>query len=86
MNNNFGGFKLQVSGQCRLHVGAGWSKLQVAGQFGFRPSVLRHVMYTIVDRYDNERETWSKSDDTLSLGKFSETNFYIIMKQVSFVS
>jgi hypothetical protein len=25
------------------------------------PSVLRHVMYTIVDRYDNERETWSKS-------------------------
>ena len=34
MNNNFGGFKLQVAGQCRLHVGAGWSKLQVAGQFG----------------------------------------------------
>jgi hypothetical protein len=24
--------------------------------------VLRHVMYTIVDRYDNERETWSKSN------------------------
>ena len=22
---------------------------------------VRHVMYTIVDRYDNERETWSKS-------------------------
>jgi hypothetical protein len=22
--------------------------------------VRRHVMYTIVDRYDNERETWSK--------------------------
>ena len=34
MNNNFGGFKLKVAGQCRLHVGAGWSKLQVAGQFG----------------------------------------------------
>jgi hypothetical protein len=29
--------------------------------FSLRPSVLRHVMYTIVDRYDNERETWSKS-------------------------
>jgi hypothetical protein len=23
--------------------------------------VLRHVMHTIVDRYDNEREIWSKS-------------------------
>ena len=34
MNNNFGGFKLQVAGQCRLQVSAGWSKLQVAGQFG----------------------------------------------------
>ena len=34
MNNNFGGFKLQVAGHCRLDVGAGWSKLQVAGQFG----------------------------------------------------
>ena len=44
--------------------------------FSLRPSVLRHVMYTIVDRYDNERETWSKSDDTLSLAKFCETNFY----------
>ena len=33
-------------------------------------------MYTIVDRYDNERETWSKSDDTLCLGKVSETDFY----------
>ena len=32
MNNNFGGFKLQVAGQCRMQVGAGWSKLQVAGQ------------------------------------------------------
>ena len=30
--------------------------------FSLRPSVLRHVMYTIVDRYDNERETWSKSN------------------------
>jgi hypothetical protein len=29
--------------------------------FSLRPSVLRHVMYTIVDRYVNERETWSKS-------------------------
>jgi hypothetical protein len=29
--------------------------------FSLRLSVLRHVMYTIVDRYDNERETWSKS-------------------------
>jgi hypothetical protein len=29
--------------------------------FSLRPSILRHVMYTIVDRYDNERETWSKS-------------------------
>jgi hypothetical protein len=44
--------------------------------FSLRPSVLRHVMYTIVARYDNERETWSKSDDTLCLGKVSETNFY----------
>ena len=33
--------------------------------FSLRPSVLRHVMYTIVDRYDNERETWSKSRATL---------------------
>ena len=32
MNNNFGGFKLQVAGQCRLQVGAGLSKLQVVGQ------------------------------------------------------
>ena len=32
MNNNFGGFKLQVAGQYRLQVGAGLSKLQVAGQ------------------------------------------------------
>ena len=31
--------------------------------FSLRPSVLRHVMYTIVDRYDNERETWSKSNN-----------------------
>jgi hypothetical protein len=30
--------------------------------FSLRLSVLRHVMYTIVDRYDNERETWSKSN------------------------
>jgi hypothetical protein len=29
--------------------------------FSLRLSVLRYVMYTIVDRYDNERETWSKS-------------------------
>ena len=28
------------------------------------------------DRYDNERETWSKSDDILCLGKVSESNFY----------
>jgi hypothetical protein len=35
--------------------------------FSLRPSVLRHVMYTIVDRYDNERETWSKSRKYLVL-------------------
>jgi hypothetical protein len=34
---------------------------EVDKSFSLRPSVLRHVMYTIVDRYDNERETWSKS-------------------------
>ena len=30
--------------------------------FTLRLSVLRHVIYTIVDGYDNERETWSKSN------------------------
>jgi hypothetical protein len=34
--------------------------------FSLRPSVLRHVMYTIVGRYDNEREPWSKSRVTLA--------------------
>ena len=29
--------------------------------FSPRLSAERHVMYTIVDRYDIERETWSKS-------------------------
>ena len=35
--------------------------------FSLRPSVLRHVMYTIVDRYDNERESWSKSNLQVTL-------------------
>jgi hypothetical protein len=38
--------------------------------FSLRHSVLRHVMYTIVDRYyiyDNERETWSKSRERLTV-------------------
>ena len=40
--------------------------------FSLRPSVLRHVMYTIVDRYDNERETWSKSSTQLAYVVISE--------------
>ena len=41
--------------------------------FSLRPSVLRHVMYTIVDRYYmNERETWSKSRDSSASNRSSE--------------
>ena len=36
---------------------------------------LRHVMYTIVDRYDNERETWSKSRKYLVLALDFEPRF-----------
>jgi hypothetical protein len=43
-----------------------WTEIFRSWQVSLRPSVLRHVMYTIVDQYrdtiyDNERETWSKS-------------------------
>jgi hypothetical protein len=43
--------------------------------FSLRPSVLRHVMYTIVDGYDNERETWSKSNDLTASATEAPTKF-----------
>jgi hypothetical protein len=37
-----------------------------------RTTLVRHVMYTIVDRYDNERETWSKSSFSRAMVRGAE--------------
>jgi hypothetical protein len=53
--------------------------------FSLRPSVLRHVMYTIVDRYDNERETWNKSNFQLARcghSKLLNTAFSAFLKSI----